>query len=84
MTKADVDRAVKRHLSTENLAVVVVGDKVTALAAALAAGRPTPIVYDTKDTPTEVLAEDKIIEMRPLPISAGDIKIVSAKTMFEK
>jgi zinc protease len=84
MTKADVDRAVKRHLSTENLAVAVVGDKVTELAAALAAGRPTPIVYDTKDTPAEVLAEDKIIEKRPLPISAGDIKIVSAKTMFEK
>jgi zinc protease len=84
MTKADVDRAVKRHLSTENLVVTVVGDKVTELAAALAAGRPTPIVYDTKDTPAEILAEDKIIEKRPLPISAGDIKIVSAKAMFEK
>ena len=84
MTKADVDRAVKRHLSTENLTVAVVGDRVTELAAALAAGRPTPIVYDTKDTPAAVLAEDRLIEKYPLQISAGTIKIVSAKTMFEK
>ena len=84
MTKDEVDRAVRRHLSTKNLAVVVVGDKVTLLAAALTAGRPTPIVYDTKDTPAAVLAEDAIIEKVPLPISAGAIKIVSAKNLFEK
>jgi zinc protease len=84
MTKADVDRAIRRHLTPDNLAVVVVGDKVAELAAALTAGRPTPIVYDTKDTPADVLAEDKIIERYPLRISPPDIKIVSAKSMFEK
>jgi zinc protease len=84
MTKEDVDRAVRRQLSTQNLAVVVVGDKVTELAAALTAGRPTPIHYDTKNTPAGVLAEDEIIEKVPLPISAGALKIVSAKTLFEK
>lgn len=84
MTKAEVDRAVRRHLSTERLAVVVVGDQVRELAAALAAGQPTTIVYDTKDTPADVLAEDRVIEEYPLPISATDIRIVSAKTMFEK
>ncbi|MBN2576595.1 MAG: insulinase family protein [Deltaproteobacteria bacterium] len=84
MTKADVDRAVRKHLSAENLAAVVVGDKAAALADALAAGQPTPIVYDTKDTPAEVLAEDKIIEKHPLRISPGDIKIVPVKKMFEK
>jgi zinc protease len=84
MTKADVDRAVRKHLSTEKLAVVVVGDGVAALTAALASGRPTPMVYDTKDTPSAVLAEDEIIEKYPLRISAGDIKIVPVKNMFEK
>jgi zinc protease len=84
MTKADVDQAVRRHLSTEKLAVAVVGDKAAELAAVLAAGRPTPMVYDTKDTPADVLVEDKLIENYPLRISPGGIKIVSAKTMFEK
>ena len=84
MTKADVDRAVRKHLSTENLAVVVVGDQVAALAAALTAGQPTPIAYDTPNTPAEVLAEDEIIEKYPLRISAGDIKILPVKKTFEK
>jgi zinc protease len=84
MTKTDVDRAVRKHLSTANLAVAVVGDKVRELAATLAAGKATPMVYDTKDTPAEVLAEDKIIEKHPLPVSPADIKIVSAKNLFEK
>ena len=84
MSKADVDRAVKRHLSTANLAVTVVGDKVRELAALIAAGKATPMVYDTKDTPAEVLAEDKIIEKYPLPVSPADINIVSAKYLFEK
>jgi zinc protease len=84
MTKADVDRAIRRHLSTDRLSIIVVGDKVRALADALLGGRPTPIVYDTKDTPADVLAEDKLIATYPLPISSTDIRIVSAKTMFEK
>jgi zinc protease len=84
MTKDDVDRAIRKYLTTKNLAVVVVGDKVKALAGALAAGKPTPIVYDTKDTPADVLKEDKLIESYPLPLSAPHIKIVSANSLFEK
>jgi zinc protease len=84
MTKADVDRAVRKHLSTANLAVVVVGDKVRDLASALAAGKPTPMVYDTKDTPADVLEEDKIIEAYPLSVSPARLKIVSASSLFEK
>jgi zinc protease len=84
MTKDDVDRAMRKHLSTANLAVAVVGDKVKALAEALAAGRPTPIVYDTKDTPVEVVQEDKIIEAYPLPLDPIHFKIVPANNLFEK
>ena len=84
MTKDDVDRAARKHLGTTNLVVAVVGDKLTALAEALAAGKPTPIVYDTKDTPADVVKEDKIIEAYPLPVSPSRLKIVSANSLFEK
>jgi predicted Zn-dependent peptidase len=84
MTKDDVDRAVRKHLATANLAIVVVGDEVRSLADKLAAGESTPIVYDTKDTHPEVLKEDKLIERYPLPVSAPHIKIVSANNLFEK
>jgi zinc protease len=84
MTKGDVDRAVRKHLSTKHLSIAVVGDKVKDLADALVAGKPTPIVYDTKDTPADVLEEDQTIERYPLDVSASRLKIVSASSLFEK
>jgi zinc protease len=84
MTKAEVDQAVRKHLSTKKLVVVVVGDKLRDLSEALTAGKSTPIVYDTKDTPADVVKEDKIIEAYPLPVSASRLKIVSANGLFEK
>jgi len=84
MTKQDVDRAVRKHLSTKKLAVAVVGDQLKALAEALTTGKATPIVYDTKDTPADVVKEDKIIEAYPLPVSHFNLKIVSANSLFEK
>jgi zinc protease len=84
MTKDDVDRAIRKHLSTRKLAIAVVGENGRAIADAFLAGKATPVVYDTKDTPESVLAEDKIIERYPLSISAAQVKIVSAKSLFEK
>jgi zinc protease len=84
MTKADVDRAVRRHLHPEQLAIAVVGAEVRTLAEAVASGRATPIVYDTEGTAAEVLAEDQLIEKLPLSLSARDLKIVSAQNMFEQ
>lgn len=84
MTKDDVDRAMRKHLSTSKLAITVVGENARTLADAFLAGKPTSIVYDTKDTPESVLTEDKIIERYPIPVSASQVKIVSAKSLFEK
>ena len=84
MTKADVDRAVRSICRRRTWPSPWWATRSKTSPPRSSAGRPTPIVYDTKDTPAEVLAEDKIIEKHPLPISASAIKIVSAKTMFEK
>jgi zinc protease len=84
MTKTEVDRAVRKHISTSKLAVAVVGEDVRALADTLRAGKATPIVYDTKDTPADVLEEDRAIERYPLVISPTEPKIVPAKGLFEK
>jgi len=84
MTKDEVDRAVRKHLSTKNLAVAVVGENARALAESFATGAPTPVVYDTKDTPSTVIEEDKTIERYPIPVSPVQMKIVPAKSLFEK
>ena len=64
--------------------VLGIRSKTQVSAQALAAGKPTPIVYDTKDTPADIIKEDKIIEAYPLPVSPSRLKIVSASTLFEK
>jgi zinc protease len=83
MKKADVDRAVRKHLSTKNLAIAIVSDKAEELRETLLSGKPTPIVYDTKDTPPEVMKEDKVIEKFPLNLKPARVKVVAVDKMFE-
>ncbi|HEY4184266.1 MAG TPA: pitrilysin family protein [Polyangia bacterium] len=84
MTKADVDRAVRKHLQLDNFAVAIVADKAADVKARLLDGKPTPITYDTGGTPAAILEEDKLIEKEPLPITADSVRVVSADQMFEK
>jgi len=84
MTKADVDRAVKKHLQLDHFSVAIVSDKAADLKAQLIEGKPTPITYDTAGTPAAILEEDKLIEKEALPISAQNVRVVPAAQMFEK
>jgi zinc protease len=84
MTKADVDRAIRKHIRTKDLAIAIVSDRGQALADTLHSGKPTPIVYDTKDTPPDVLREDEIIAKYPLPVSRARTRVVPVAEMFER
>jgi zinc protease len=84
MTKADVDRVIRKYLDPKRVDIAIVSDNAKALRDQLLSGKPTPMTYDTRDTPKEVLDEDKIIERTPLPFAANRVKIVSAGIMFEK
>jgi zinc protease len=84
MKKADVDRAVKKHLSLSGLSVAIVADKGQAVADILVAGGPTPIVYDTAGTPPDIVAEDDIIKRFPVAFDKADVRVVPVEQMFEK
>ncbi len=84
MTKAEVDKAVRKHLSLTGLCIAVVADHGQALADKLASDAPTPITYDTAGTPPDILAEDKIIEKFPVPVAKDAIKVVPVDQMFAK
>ena len=84
MTKAEVDRVVRKHLDPKRLSIAIVSDRAKALRAELLSAKPTPLTYDTKDTPKEVLEKDKAIESFPLPVAPSRVKIISAGAMFEK
>jgi zinc protease len=84
MKKAEVDRAIRKHLSIQGLAIAIVTDKASEVRAKLLGGAPTPITYDTAGTPPEILKEDKIIEKFPLPVSQANTRIVPVDQLFEK
>jgi zinc protease len=84
MTKADVDKAVRKHLTLTGLCIGIVADHGQALADKLASDAPTPITYDTAGTPPDIVAEDKIIEKFPVPLAKDAIKVVPVDQMFAK
>jgi zinc protease len=83
MKKADVDRAIKKYLTTEGLSIAIVADNGQAVADKLVSGEPTPITYDTKGTPAAIEAEDKVIEKFPLSIKKENVRVVPVDQMFE-
>jgi zinc protease len=83
MKKADVDRAIKKHLSLEGLSIAIVADKGQEIADKLVSGEPTPIKYDTAGTPPAIEAEDKIIEKFPVKIAKENVRVVPVEQMFE-
>jgi zinc protease len=84
MTKADVDRAIKKHLTLQGLSIAIVSDKAQAVADKLVNGQPTPITYDTKGTPPAIEAQDKLIETFAVPIAKANVRVVPVDQMFEK
>jgi zinc protease len=84
MTKADVDKAVRKHLTLNGLSIAIVADHAQTLADKLASDAPTPITYDTAGTPADILAEDKIIEKFPVPLNKDAVRVVPVDQMFER
>ena len=76
--------AVRKHLTLGGLSISIVADKAQALADKLASDAPTPITYDTAGTPPDILAEDKIIEKFPIPLSKDAVHVVPVEQMFER
>jgi len=84
MKKADVDRAVRKHLQMDNFAVAIVSEHAAEVKARLLEGKPTPITYDTAGTATAILQEDNVIEKEPLPITAESVRTIAVDQLFER
>jgi zinc protease len=82
MTVEQVNSAVRRHLRSSGYRVAIVTRDAAALRDVLMSGQPTPISYDTKGTPSDVLAEDK--QISEFPLKNVKVRIVPVDEMFEK
>jgi zinc protease len=82
LTLEDVNRAIRKHLRTSDLHIVVVGEGMEAFKTRLVANEPSPIKYNSPK-PDDVIAEDKVVQMWKLPVTAENVRIVPANTVFE-
>jgi zinc protease len=82
MTVADVNRAVKKYLRSDNLQIVGVAKDAAAVKAAITSAAATPIHYNSPK-PQDILDEDKKVDVWPLGLKAEDVTIVPVDSVFE-
>jgi zinc protease len=83
LTLADVDAAIRRHLSGDNVHVVVVTKEAGALRDELVAGTPSTVKYDAPKPP-EVVAEDKAIGALELRLRPEAVTITKIEEVFAR
>jgi zinc protease len=83
LTRDDVNRAIRQHLSASDLSVVIITKDARGLRDALVADAPSAITYDAPK-PQALLDEDKVIGARKLGIRAENVRITPVAEVFAK
>jgi zinc protease len=81
LTAKDVNAAIKRHLSAQNLSVVMITKDAAGLKDKLVSDAFSPIKYDA-DKPKTLLDEDKVIGSMKLNIKPEAVRITPAAQVF--
>ena len=83
LTVADVNAAIRRHLSATDLSVVMITKDAEGLKNALVSDAFSPMKYDG-EKPAELLAEDKVIGARKLGVQAANVRITPVEEVFRR
>ncbi len=84
LTRADVNRAIKKYLNYENVFIAVITEDGEALKKALVENAPSPVAYANPHMPKAVLDEDKIIQEYHLDVGPENVKVIPAGEFFKK
>jgi zinc protease len=82
LTLEDVNAALKKHLTFENVKAVFITPDAEGLKSALVNNEPSPITY-ASEKPDAVLEEDKEISAYPLRVKPGNVTILKVDEVFE-
>ena len=82
LTLADVNNAIKTHLASKKMRVVMITKDAEALRDAIVNNTPATIAY-ASPKPKEITDEDKIIFTYPIPVKAADVTITPIERVFE-
>lgn len=81
LTLEKVNEAIKRHLKSNQMRVVMVTKDADALKEAIVSGKPSPITYNSPK-PDDIIAEDKIIEKYSIPTKSEWVSVVPVDSVF--
>jgi zinc protease len=82
LTRAEVNRVIKRYLRTERLVVVAVSKDGEAFKAQLTGNSPSSMKYNAPKA-DEITTEDKIVEKWPLNLKAESATVIPVSKVFE-
>jgi zinc protease len=82
LTREEVNRVIRKHLSAPDLRIVVVTKNAEDLRARILANAPSPMTYNSPK-PKEIMDEDKIVEAWKINVKPEAIKIVPVGAIFE-
>ena len=82
LTLEDVNRALRQHLRTDRMRIVMVTKDAEDLRRRLLEGKPSPVTY-TSPKPKEITDEDKIIEAFKIDVRPEHVAVVPVERIFE-
>jgi zinc protease len=83
LTREEVNRAIRTHLSWQNVKIVMVAKDAASLREAIVGNAPSPITYNAPK-PADVLEEDKAIMAFPLAVAGEKAIIVDIEEVFRR
>ena len=82
LTLADVNNAIKTHLASNKMRVVMITKDAEALRDEIVNNKPATISY-ASPKPKEITDEDQTIFTYPIPVKAADVVITPVERVFE-
>jgi zinc protease len=82
LTLADVNAAIRRHLTTDKMRIVVVTKNGTAFRDSVVNNTPSPIKYNSPKS-QQIVDEDKVIQNYKVNVKAENVKLVPVDQVFE-
>jgi zinc protease len=82
LTLEDVNKAIRTHLKSTGMRVVIVTKDAEGLREAIISNKPSPITYNSPK-PKEIMDEDKLIENYKIDVKSEDVVIVPVEKVFQ-
>lgn len=82
LTLEDVNTAIRKHLKSEAMRIVMITKDADPLREAIITGKPSPLTYNSPK-PKEITDEDKVIEVYKINVKPEDVLIVPVEKVFQ-